>query len=249
VAVAAAVRFTFNVDVVLGTISFTLKDHLAASVPGTLAYASGTFTATFTPTAPLAAGETYTATLAAAQDHAGNGIVAPVGWVFHTVAAAVPYTLWNHATTTPGTVDSGDGAAYTMGMVWKSDAAGNVTKISFYKSTANVGVHIGAIWTDSGTLLGQKTFGGETASGWQTATFDTPIPIAANTHYRAGVLMPSGHYSYDAGYWTAGYTGGGGHLTVPASPTKNGVFNPGGSLAFPDSPGGGNYWVDVEVAI
>ena len=44
---------------------------------------------------------------------------------------------------------------------------------------------------------------GETASGWQEATFATPVSIAANTTYVAGYLAPKGHYSATASGFAA----------------------------------------------
>ena len=68
-------------------------------------------------------------------------------------------------------------------MRFQSDVDAIVTGVRFYKSAANTGTHTGSLWTSNGVLLATVTFTGETASGWQTATFSTPVQIKANTPY------------------------------------------------------------------
>ncbi len=68
-------------------------------------------------------------------------------------------------------------------MKFTSDISGSVTGVRFYKYAQNTGTHVGSLWTAGGTLLGTVTFTGETASGWQQATFANPIAITANTTY------------------------------------------------------------------
>ena len=81
-----------------------------------------------------------------------------------------------------------------MGVKFQSSLAGYITGIRFYKGTGNTGTHIGNLWTTSGTLLESVTFSGETASGWQQATFATPVAITAGTTYVASYFAPMGHY-------------------------------------------------------
>ena len=70
------------------TTSFILKQG-ATTVPGTVSY-SGT-TATFTPSANLAAGTTYTATITtAAKDIAGNALANNYVWSFTTLVQIAP---------------------------------------------------------------------------------------------------------------------------------------------------------------
>jgi hypothetical protein len=97
-------------------------------------------------------------------------------------------------------------------------------------------------------LLGQVTFTGESASGWQQANFSSPIPVTAGTTYVASYFAPNGGYSADGGYFaSSGVTNG--PLTAPASSAAtpgNGVYAYAGSPAFPDSSfNAANYWGDV----
>ena len=47
-------------------------------------------------------------------------------------------------------------------------------------------------------LLATGTFTGETASGWQTLQFASPVAVTADTTYVASYFAPNGHYSADA---------------------------------------------------
>ncbi len=66
------------------TISFTLKTSSGTSVTATVAYNSSTDIATLTPTAALAYGTTYVATVSGAEDTAGAAMPAVVSWSFTT---------------------------------------------------------------------------------------------------------------------------------------------------------------------
>ena len=91
-----------------------------------------------------------------------------------------------------------------------------------------------------GQRLATGTFTNETASGWQTLTFATPVTVVAGQTYTASYTT-LGFYSSNAGYFSQGA------VTSPplaAADGRNGVLRrrPG----FPTSTfQGGNYWVDV----
>jgi len=82
---------------------------------------------------------------------------------------------------------------------------------------------------------------GETASGWQQASFSTPVVITANTVYVASYNMTVGHFSADWNYFaTAGFN----NTPLHALQTPNGVFGTLG--AYPtNTHQAANYWVDV----
>ncbi|GHH64146.1 hypothetical protein GCM10017673_06310 [Streptosporangium violaceochromogenes] len=157
-------------------------------------------------------------------------------------------SLWS-ATDTPDTASHNDGDAVTLGVKFRSSTAGTVTGIRFYKGSGNTGTHIGALWNNLGQSLGTVTFTGETSSGWQQATFATPIPITANTTYTASYFAPSGNYSITRPYFTSARTNG--PLTALADGTDggNGVYTYGASNTLPTSTyQASNYWVDVVFA-
>lgn len=131
-------------------------------------------------------------------------------------------------------------------MKFKSDVAGSVTSIRFYKGAGNNGTHTGSLWSSSGTRLATATFANETATGWQTVTFAFPVSINANTTYVASYFAPQGHYAADQNYFTA--QRGNAPLHAPASTVNsgNGVFKYGSVGVFPnDTYLSTNYWVDV----
>ena len=242
IATNAVLSMTYNVAIA-NTPTFTLKDHLGNSVAGTLSYNSSTHTFTFTPTSALSGSETYTASISGAQDAAGNVQVGTTSWSFTSAAAATPHRLFSDASV-PGTVDSGDGSDLTLGVLFKSDVDATITKVKFYKSTANTGTHVGKVWDLSGTLLGSITFSGETASGWQSATLGTPINITAGTRYWVSVHMPAGHYSDDVNYFASGYDAAPLHVNQGGSSFGSGFAT---GDAWPDANHSNvNYWIDVE---
>ena len=122
---------------------------------------------------------------------------------------------------------------------------GKITGIRFYKSAANTGVHTGTLWTSNGVKLATGTFTNETASGWQTLKFSTPIVISANTTYIAS-------YHTNATSASAGYELQTGVDNAPLHALKtgvdgfNGVYVFGAGGVFPNQGTSGyNFWVDV----
>jgi hypothetical protein len=148
--------------------------------------------------------------------------------------------------TTPATPDSGDRGSVTLGAKFRSDTSGWVTGIRFYKAAANTGTHIGSVWSSSGQLLGQGTFAGETASGWQSVTFANPVAIAANTIYAASYFAPNGHYSATSrGFSSAGVDNPPLHAVANGT-SPNGVYSYAATSVFPTNTfNATNYWVDV----
>ncbi|MEJ5308916.1 MAG: DUF4082 domain-containing protein [Anaerolineae bacterium] len=163
-----------------------------------------------------------------------------------TLDSTVTHSLWD-LTAAVG-ADSGDPAAVNLGVKFRSSQDGYITGLRFYKHDANLGPHVGVLWTENGTELDRVTFTNETAYGWQEATFAAPVPVSANTVYVASYYAPSGHYAATGGYFDAEYIHA--PLTAPASSSVggNGVYLYG-PLAFPtQSYNATNYWVDVVFA-
>jgi hypothetical protein len=118
---------------------------------------------------------------------------------------------------------------------------GEVTGVRFYQGAGNGGTHTGSLWSASGTRLATGTFENESASGWQTLTFDTPVNVTAGTTYVASYHAPQGHYAVDVANLTTAYTQG--PLTVPVGGGRY-VYGAGGG--FPTgSWNNSNYWVGV----
>ena len=139
----------------------------------------------------------------------------------------------------------GDVGAVELGVQFRTSINGYITGLRFYKGSTNTGTHVGNLWTSTGTLLATATFANESASGWQTVTFATPVPVTANTTYVASYQTTVGHFAVDRFYFNSGYSNnplyafGTGEVTA-----GNGVYRyPSG---FPNaSYQASNYWVDV----
>ena len=244
------VAATFSEAVQSGTIGLTVKDAGGTSVAGSLGYDSATNKSTFTPTAALAASTTYTVTVSGAKDLAGNTMTT-TSWTFTTAAVTTPptgstYTVWA-STATPGTPADSDNSAVELVMKFRSDVAGQVTGIRFYKGSGNTGTHVGHLWTSTGTLLGTVTFSGETATGWQSATLGTPVTVTAGTTYVVSYYAPVGRYAADSGYFAgSGVDNGPLHALKDGTDGANGLYRYGAGGGFPtDTWQSSNYWVDV----
>jgi hypothetical protein len=223
-------------------VAMSLKTAAGATVAGSV---SGT---TFTPAAALAANTTYTVTVSGASDTAGNTMT-PTSWSFTTAATGgtgCPCTIWP-ATASPGTPADSDTVPIEVGTKFRADAAGTVSGVRFYKGNGNSGTHVGHLWTSTGTLLGTVTFAGETATGWQTASFATPIAVSANTTYVVSYYAPNGRYAGDSGFFdVAGAGSGPVRALQDGVDGPNGVYRYGAGGGFPaDSWQASNYWVDV----
>ena len=148
---------------------------------------------------------------------------------------------------TPVSQTANDGHGFNAGLKFRSAVSGNITGLKFYKTTGNTGTHTGGLYNNAGVLLGSVTFSGETSTGWQTASFTSPIPITANTTYTAVYFNASGYYTEENGFFqSAGITNG--PLTALKDGTDgcNGPFDYGTALARPLSCyKSANYWIDV----
>ena len=164
-----------------------------------------------------------------------------------TISSLPPVVSIWPATTVPGTVDGGPDSAVELGVKFRSDVAGKITGIRFYKATANTGTHVGNLWSSTGTLLGSITFSNETASGWQQMLLASPVAITSNTVYVASYHCTIGHYSEDDNYFTSkGADNPPLHALTNGVSGGNGVYAYGTSSAFPSSTwNAANYWVDV----
>jgi hypothetical protein len=244
VATSTTVKATFNEAVQSNTIDMTLS-RSGNAISGSIDYDSGSRTATFTPNAALAASTTYTVDVSKAKDLADNTMTA-VSWTFTTAAASssCPCTIWP-SSATPDVAADPDSGGIEVGVKFRTTQAGTITRIRFYKGSGNSGTHVGSLWSRTGTKLASVTFTGESASGWQEATFATPVAVSANTTYVASYYAPAGRYSVDDNYFTSATTRG--PLTALQNGTDgvNGVYRYGAS-GFPATGyQSSNYWVDV----
>ncbi|MBX4956167.1 DUF4082 domain-containing protein [Rhizobium lentis] len=162
--------------------------------------------------------------------------------VGRTVTVSAPNYTSLFGSAAPAVINTNDASSVELGVKFTTSVAGTVTGIRFYKGDLNTGTHTGSLWSSTGTRLATLTFANETASGWQTAFFTSPVSVTAGQTYTASYHTNTGHYSSTAGYFTSNVTSG--PLTAPAS--GNGVYRYGNNSQFPTSTfQSTNYWVDV----
>jgi hypothetical protein len=236
-----SVTFTATVSVVApgggtptGTVTF--KDGATTLGTGTLNAGQATYS-----TSSLSAGSH---SITAVYGGDGNYLTSTSPTLSEVVQGVV--TIWPN-TATPIQPEYHDSApSWELGLKFRSDVAGQITSIRFYKSTNNTGTHTGHLWTSTGTLLASATFTNETATGWQSVSFGSPVTISPNTTYVASYHLDSGYYVGDDGYFTNNtVTSGPLHALADGVDGPNGVYAKGPS-AFPTSSyQADNYWVDV----
>jgi len=224
----------------------TLKDNLNNDVSAGVGYDNATRTVTLTPSAALALGRTYTATVkggtGGVTDVAGNVLAENKTWSFSTTAAC-PCSVFK---TTEGPVgDAISDSAVEIGMKFQSSEDGWITALRFYKQSNNSGTHVGHLWSASGQKLAEVTFGSETPSGWQEERLPEPVQITKDTTYITSYHAASGRFAFSPGFFGSAVD-----RTPLRAPSDfaaggNGVYKYGPS-AFPDATfGGTNYWVDA----
>ncbi|MDP9041799.1 MAG: DUF4082 domain-containing protein, partial [Bacteroidota bacterium] len=145
-----------------------------------------------------------------------------------------------------------------LGVKFTSSITGFINGVRFYKTSGNTGTHIGELYSSAGVRLAQATFANETATGWQTVRFTSPIPITANTTYTAAYFSSLGNYVEDNDYFLHKSVTNS-SLTAPSDGTNGGTGKDPGSgqgtykytssAAFPNQLyRSANYWVDVIFA-
>ena len=182
-----------------------------------------------------------TAQARAVDDAANIGTATSVS--FTVAAQTCPCTIFTPSTTG---VQDNDTNSVELGVKFRSDVAGFITGIRFYKTTGNTGTHTGRLWTTGGVNLGTVTFAGESATGWQEATFSAPIAVDADTTYVASYHTTSGNYAIGTSFATAGVDNEPLHALQGGVDGPNGVYQYGGGGVYPTQTfGSSNYLVDV----
>ena len=158
-----------------------------------------------------------------------------------------PCSIWGPGATPAKPAETSDNSAVEVGVKFRSQTAGRVAGIRFYKGTTNTGTHVGHLWTRTGTLLATATFTNETATGWQEVRFASPVDITPGVTYVASYHAPRGNYASNVDYFAAA-----GVDSVPLRALRdgedggNGVYAYGASGTFPSNVWRSeNYWVDV----
>ncbi|WP_375431149.1 DUF4082 domain-containing protein [uncultured Friedmanniella sp.] len=231
-------KVTFSKDVPASSLTMQITDPSGTAVPATVSYDAATFTATANPSQGLASGTLYTVTVNAAN------LAAPVQWTFTTAVPdgqpnVCPCTLFNDDEA-PASGPDADTRPVQLGMAFTVGNPGQITGIRFYKNLENQGDHTVALWSGS-TKLAEANVTSETTSGWQQASFDTPVPVETGTTYVASYLAPLGRYAFTGGGLASKLT------KAPLSSVANGGRY-GFTTSAPTSTSSANYFVDPVFA-
>ncbi|MBI1280550.1 MAG: DUF4082 domain-containing protein [Anaerolineaceae bacterium] len=155
-----------------------------------------------------------------------------------------PCSIWE--TPEPRTKNQQDAAGVEVGLKFQTTVDGYITGVRFYKGSANKGEHSGHLWSSDGELLAEVTFEDESASGWQEASFEKPIPVTAKTTYVISYFTKSGWYSVDRPTFSKNLVNGPLIALQSKGSGGNGVYIYTGKPRFPNqSFQSSNYWVDV----
>ncbi len=201
IAITSAVTATFNEAMDSSTITgstFTLTQSGGSQIAATVAYASGSNTATLTPSAPLINNTTYTATVTTGVKSSGEvALTSPFSWTFTTAAGPAP------TVTVVSPTSGANGVAVTTAVTAIFSEAMNSSSItgSTFTLTPNGGSAVAATvaynstnqtatLTPSGTLSYNTTYTATITTGvqsslgaalatnytWQFTTATAPAP-------------------------------------------------------------------------
>ena len=204
---------------------------VGGAVGGTVSFQNNTVT--FVPTAGFQGPGSF-------NYFAYDGQVSTTGTV--NVAVVAPFTTEGLFTSsqTPAVLSDPDPAQVNLGVKFVVSESGSIAGLKYYRGTGDTGTHTGSLWSSTGQLLATATFAAETASGWQSVNFSSPVTITAGTTYVAS-YHSNGHYAATGNFFGATYTNG--SLTTPGPAA--GVYTYGAGNLFPTTTSDANYWVDV----
>jgi hypothetical protein len=177
-----------------------------------------------------------------ASDDSGNLQLTPTTVDFDIVDHS---TMWSDSAT-PDIPQHNDTSSVEVGMKFRSDVAGFISGVRFYKGPNNTGTHVGSLWTSDGTRVASVTFTNETSSGWQQTLFPSAVSIAPDTTYVVSYYAPNGAYAANSNFFDTGLDRPPLHALADGIDGPNGVYIYAVGGGFPNqSFKATNYWVDI----
>jgi hypothetical protein len=155
-----------------------------------------------------------------------------------------PCSLWSDEPV-PVWQNLSDGQPIEVAVKLRSEVAGRIVAVRFFKSDESVGPHLARVWNVDREMLAEVEFVGETASGWQDQALGAPVPIAPETTYLVSLYAEDEIYAMDPLYFQSPHDRPPLHALADGVDGSNGVFRYG--EGFPDvfEFDASNYWVDV----
>lgn len=236
----ATVTATFDEAVRPDSVELGVVDGDGRAVAGTLTHDPATLTSTFTPDEPFAPTGTYTATVTAARDLAGNPLAHPVTWSFTPGGTT---SLWG--TATPGAGEATTAVPLELGTRFHATAPGYVTGVRFHPGATDTAPHQVSLWSPDGSRLATAISEPGDGPGWRQVDFDEPVPVSVDGRYVVSYHTDQDHYLATPGYFAdAGHCSGALCAERDGDGGGNGVFAEGASTYPAKSYGSANYWVD-----
>ena len=169
--------------------------------------------------------------------------IAPAGFTLTNSVPSTEKTIFGPA---DAPTQSYNGGPVELGVRFRADSSGSIKGVRFFKAVGDSSAHTGSLWTNGGQLLATGTFVNETASGWQTLTFSSPVGIAANTTYVASYHTGGAfYYTWDT-FKNQGIDRPPLHALRDGLDGGNGLYAYGSGGSMPGSSyASSNYWVDV----
>jgi hypothetical protein len=169
-------------------------------------------------------------------------VLLPVVAVLDSNAASAVQRSFFTTAMMPTHDDSATTSGLELGLEFQSSASAYAMGVRFHKAPANTGTHTGYIKNASQTVLATVTFTDESASGWQTAYFSSPVLLSANTTYFVSYIAPNGDYSYTSPYFNT-------YVNPPGLTAVRSVFDgdTDPNDAAMNNFSSANYWVDVLI--
>ncbi len=230
-----------------GATGYLIQESLSSSTGWSQIGTTAGGTTIFDVTTGLTAGTTYffrvIATVGSTDSAASN-----VANATTTGTAPSADSIWSNSYVP--SEDYYSYGSYEVGVKFTSSVAGEVTGIRFYKQTWMGGyLHVGHLWSSTGTLLATATFTNETSYGWQQINLSTPVAIKANTVYIVSFSTGGGYFGLTSTTFLSGGVTNGPLEALPNSVSGgDGVYN-NRSGRFPNVDGDGmNFWADVAFA-
>jgi hypothetical protein len=165
----------------------------------------------------------------------------PVAYTSAITTQTLPTTLGNDFNSGLTTLQG-----IEFGTKFRSSTPGLIRGVKYYKVSGVLGPHTGELYSSTGTRLASIAFTNETASGWQTAFFATPITINAATTYVACVYSANGYYTGTTSMLTTAITNAPLTLLADGTDGVNGKYSYANVPIYPASNFKSTfYWVDV----
>ncbi|MEV6297849.1 DUF4082 domain-containing protein [Actinoplanes sp. NPDC051861] len=184
-----------------------------------------------------------------------------VGALSAIAATSAPQYLFTNQVPTAGHADGTPGITTATSEVFAKD--GYSTGIRFYASDTISGTYTVALWQvtgednpgpGAGDPLATKVMPvPPTPDAWNVVPFDDPVPVTANTLYRAGMHNSDGRYVATTSFFTGPLVNG--NITAPQNgddPTGlgsllQGTYEINAALAYPDNAFSAScYFVEAE---